>query len=81
MTGQRVETPQGMGVIVGWHGPLAIVSLDAGGYVEVPETAHSFDGIRYNGAAGMSSIRQLDTMRAAPVDSSSLSAGVVLSGG
>jgi hypothetical protein len=35
MTGERVETPQGMGVVVGWHGPLAIVSLDAGGYVEI----------------------------------------------
>jgi hypothetical protein len=35
MTGQRVETDHGMGIVIGWHGPLAIVSLDAGGYVEV----------------------------------------------
>jgi hypothetical protein len=34
-TGERVETQHGPGIVIGWRGPLAIVSLDAGGYVEV----------------------------------------------
>jgi hypothetical protein len=45
-----------MGVVVGWHGPLAIVSLDAGGYVEVQDgpasRARAWDnqGAEYSGS-------------------------------
>jgi hypothetical protein len=52
MTGERVETPQGMGVVVGWHGPLAIVSLDAGGYVEVAAPGERPFGIIGAGSDG-----------------------------
>lgn len=35
VTGDRIETPQGVGVVIGWKGWVAIVALDSGGYVEV----------------------------------------------
>ena len=35
--GERVWTPDGTkGMVVGWRGDNAVVSLDGGGYVEVP---------------------------------------------
>jgi hypothetical protein len=65
MTGERVETPQGMGVVVGWHGPLAIVSLDAGGYVEVQERPTNRTPVRYDVRVGSSDTIS-DIVRAAP---------------
>ena len=64
--GERVHTPYGSGLIRRTNVRFELALSTR---------------ISYDSRAGMSSVSEFDNVRAAPADSSSLTAGVVVSGG